>query len=207
MNTLLSERPYTQNDREEVICELLKYINNNNTYEHQLRNPDEPFVSNPNMISEDYMRSLTLATFPDSILIEAGNYLKTQSIFIANRMQHISSYLSRVGVKHTFLYFKPVDIVSIALMSRFMNSGSMGEVIGQTINSESCKYQTDPFNIFYKFFLLIERPNEAFMRDMDLLHGTKSDNDDRHRFAMIRFLPCTHIEYIDRVIRLIHKHF
>ena len=32
MTTLLDERPYTLNDKDEVIAELLKYISNNNTY-------------------------------------------------------------------------------------------------------------------------------------------------------------------------------
>ena len=152
------------------------------------------------------MHEIVINTFRDG-LIDAGNLLKIQSIFIANRMPHIRNYLSKAGIKHSFCYFKPSDFVMDTLMMKSMSSGSLEDGIEELIKSDKYEYKTNPFNIFYRFILMIEDPSIEFIKDMDNLYGVKRDTINENSRPMISFLPTADIKRIDDVIRLIHKHF
>lgn len=205
--SLLDERLYTNSDRDEILEEMMKYISHNNTYEHQLVNPRNDFIYVPSPIPEQFMRETVIQTFQNN-LINAGNVLKTQSIFIAKRMPHIRSYLYKAGVSHSFCFFKPSDILMTELSARAIKNGNIESAI-EHIMKENNEAKSDPFNIFYRLSLTIDHPTVAFIKDMDKLHGITREEKDIPSCAMhISLLPSDNEHRrIDEIIRLIHKHF
>lgn len=205
--SLLDERLYTDSDRDEILEEMVKYINHNNTYEHQLCNPSSQFVYTPSPIPEQVIRNITEQSFQGS-LTRAGNILKAQSIFIAKRMPHIRGYLGKAGVSHSFCFFKPSDIVMAELSSRAIRSGNIENAI-ESIMLDNSEGKKSPFNVFYRLTLIIDKPTIGFVKDMDKLHGiTRAEEDIPDVPVHISLLP-TDNEHrrIHEIIRLIHKHF
>lgn len=202
MKHLLDEALYTQSDTDEIINELIKYIGCNNTYEHELKNPGEPFVSTPMIVPEKIMMQAVTYSF-GKLLVDGGNALKVQSIFISNYMTHISKYLNRVGAKFYFTFFKPSDLINMRMDAKIFSGDSLEDVITGFSKSESV---TNPFNIFYNLCLVIHTDNEKFIEDMDKIFG-KPNNSKKPATVVIKMLPSTNLNHIKRVVELIHKHF
>lgn len=203
--SLLDEKLYTDSDRDEIVEEMIKYISCNNTYEYQLLHPGHQFVHVQSPIPYQIMRNSVVQTFQDN-LINAGNVLKTQSIFIAKRMPHIRSYLFKAGVNHSFCFFKPSDIVMTEFTVRGVQSGSIEDAMEHVMRVEE---NLNPFNVFYRLSLIIDNPTPEFVKDMDKLYGvTRKEGRIPDGAMHINLLP-TDNEHrrIDEVIRLIHKHF
>ena len=205
--SLLDERLYTNSDREEILEEMIKYINHNNAYEHQLLYPGYRFAYTPSPIPEKFMRDTIIQTFQDKLTM-AGNVLKMQSIFIAKIMPHIRSYLYKAGVSHSFCFFKPCDIMMTELTSRAIRSNSIEDAI-EHIMKDNNKEKGNPFNIFYNISLVIDKPTLGFIKDMDKLHGiTRSEDKIPSGPMTISLLPANNgSRRIDEIVRMIHKHF
>ena len=202
MRHLLDETLYAHFDKDEIIRELIKYICCNNTYEHELKFPGEPFVSTPTIVPEEIMMKAVTYSF-GAALVEGGNALKVQSIFISNYMTHISKYLNRVGVKFYFTFFKPSDLVNMQMDAKISSGDSLKDVITDFSKSEAV---TDPFNIFYNLCLVIHTDNVKFIEDMDKIFG-RLNNSKKPTTVVIKMLPSTNLNHIKRVVELIHKHF
>lgn len=202
--SLLDERLYTNSDKEEILEELMKYITNNNPYEHQLLYPGYQFDYTPNPIPEKFMRDTIIQTFQDRLTM-AGNVLKMQSIFIAKIMPHIRSYLYKGGVNHSFCFFKPSDIIATEFMSRAIKSGDIENAIERIMKDN----KGNPFDVFYNIYLIINKPTLGFIKDMDKLHGITRPEDKIPSGPMtISLLPAYNgSRRIDEIVRMIHKHF
>lgn len=205
--SLLEERLYTSSDKEEILDEMLTYISHNNIYEHQLHYPEKEFSGIPNPIPEWFLKGTIEKSFGKS-LVRAGNTLKTQSIFIAKRMPHIRSYLSKTRVSHSFLYYKPSDIVMADLSAKAIRCNSIESAIEKTLE-DGCESKYSPFNVFYKLWLIIDNPTVGFVKDMDKLHGITREEENIPKGPIrISLLPAdSEHRRIDEIIRLIHKHY
>ena len=138
-----------------------------------------------------------------NLLVEGGNVLKVQSIFISNYMSHISKYLNQVGAKFYFTFFKPSDLVNMQMDTKLCSGDSLKDVIAGFSESEAA---TDPFNIFYNLCLVIHTDNSKFIEDMNKIFG-KFNNSKKPATVVIKMLPSTNLNHIKRVVELIHKHF
>ena len=205
--SLLQDKLYTENDKEQVIQEIVTYISHNNIYEHQLLHPGKSFVEFPSIIPKDIAKDINISTFANR-LIDAGNVLKAQSIFIARQMPHIMSYLTKAGIKHSICYFKPTDIVMTELSCKALRSNDIEDAIS-SMGIENNLNKLNPFNIFYTMVLTINNPRIGFVKDMDRLYGiNRSERDIANLPMHISILPTDgRYRRVDEIIRLIHKHY
>ena len=207
MKSLLDEKPYTLQDKDEIISELIKYISTNNTYEHDLINPGKAFVSAPYSIPEDVMKASINTSFLGR-LVDAGNVLKYQSIFISNYMTHIGRYLHHAGIRYYFSYFKPSDLVNCEFNRKMISGATIEDIITDMMSSGN-DYKCNPFNIFYNLYIVITTDNAEFVKDMDKLTGINSrySADGGKRQVVISVLPAINLNFINQIVKLIHKHF